>query len=251
MGNALAFLGKETLSACRNMGGMLALALQSILSPFILRVDGQEFVRTLHTSGVAPAFGFLSMLLFTGLALGLGVALALRPLGAVSLAGFSVGYAVFNEAGPLLAGILFAARVAAPNAIGLSLDRMEPESSFDGKTFPRRLSARVLGMALALPLLFVPGILALLAGAALGGIPGEVSLSAFGASLAQNVHSADFLRGLAKATVFGFLTAVPSCHFGLATPADETGPGRAAQTALSVILPGLVMVNFLLTRAFS
>lgn len=251
MTKVAAFVGACVLSACRGMGGMLAMGLRSIAALALLRIDVRETVRAIHAAGVVPAGGFWLTLLGTGMLLGAGTGAAVQSFGASSLAGFAVGYAVFDEAGPLLAGILFTSQVVVRNAAMLAAGPPEELCGPDVSRVRRRLSARVMGMAVSLPLLGIVGFFALLAGAAAGGTLLGMSWAAFQASLQQNVHIVDFLRGTLKMAVFGFAASVSSHYFGLRASAAGEPASRAVENAVSVSVAGIAILNFLLTFAFS
>lgn len=240
-------IGAYALAACRNMGGLLVLSLRSIVAFVFLRFRWKELVHALYEAYVVSALSLLAVFFLTGLALGAGVAFAVRPTGAVSLVGFAVGYAVLNEVGPVFAGIVFAGTVVTRNTV--TLHRSPPgwvnDSNFT--TARRFLAGRILGMALALPFIALPGCLLLFVGAAIGGTPLGVSSTVFQESFLQNIHTADFLRGLVKMFVFGFLASVVSHYFGLKTDV----PSRAVENAVSVTVAGLILLNFLLTFALT
>ena len=110
-------IGAFALAACRNMGGLLVLGLRSIVAFVLLRFRWKELVHALYDAYFVSVVRLLAVFFVTGLAMGAGVAFAVRPTGAVSLVGFAVGYASLNEVVPVFAGIVFAVTVVTRNTI--------------------------------------------------------------------------------------------------------------------------------------
>ncbi len=57
----------------------------------------------------------------------------------------------------------------------------------------------------------------------------------------------DVTNGLVKSIVFGFVIAISSCHFGLATTGGAPGVGRAVKACVVASATGIFLLDYLVS----
>ncbi len=199
--------------------GQLAIDLAGMLRQpreFPLR----EFSAGVYRAGVTALpvtmlVGFLVGIVLTYLS-----ALQLKRYGADLLVINIVGVGVVRELGPMLASIIAAGRSGSAITAQLGVMRVTEEvealSVMGISVTTRLVLPRVLGLAIALPLVAFCTDIAALAGAmlvsrfTLGITPG-----AFLQALPQAVEVVNFWIGIGKSVAFGFAVAFVACHYGL------------------------------------
>ena len=205
--------------------------------------------------------GWLSLPVVGMTALFTGAALALQIYAGSSR--FSAEFAVpsitaigmVRELGPVLGGLMVAARVA--SSIAAELGTMKVTEQIDAlrtlATEPMGylVLPRVLAATLAMPVLVAVGdSIGILGGYAVG----VTRLGFDGATYLRN--TLDFLEfwdvasGLVKGAVFGALVALSGCYYGLNSGRGAQGVGEATKGAVVLASVLILAANYLLTEAF-
>ena len=110
---------------------------------------------------------------------------------------------------------------------------------------------RLVGIAVALPLLVIFAILVGWLGGALVSAANpriDVPFSAFFTTLRDIVEVKDVLNGLFKTFVFAWIVGVVSCHQGLVTIGGPRGIGRSVTKAVVNSIVLIVLFDYILTR---
>jgi len=199
--------------------GQLALDLAGTLrrpSEFPLR----EFSAAIFRSGVTALAVTMLVGFLVGVVLTYLSALQLKKYGADLLVINIVGIGILRELGPMLASIISAGRSGSAVTAQLGVMRVTEEVealAVMGISITTRLVLpRVLGLAVALPLVTFCTDIAALGGAmvvcdfTLGISPG-----AFLQAVPRAVDVVNFWIGIGKAAAFGFAVAFIACHYGL------------------------------------
>jgi len=199
--------------------GQLALDLAGTLrrpSEFPLR----EFSAAIFRSGVTALAVTMLVGFLVGIVLTYLSALQLKKYGADLLVINIVGIGILRELGPMLASIISAGRSGSAVTAQLGVMRVTEEVealAVMGISITTRLVLpRVLGLAVALPLVTFCTDIAALGGAmvvcdfTLGISPG-----AFLQAVPRAVDVVNFWIGIGKSAAFGFAVAFIACHYGL------------------------------------
>jgi len=199
--------------------GQLTLDLAGVLRrprEFPLR----EFSAGIYRAGVTALpvtmlVGFLVGVVLTYLS-----ALQLKKYGADLLVINIVGVGVVRELGPMLASIISAGRSGSAITAQLGVMRVTEEVealAVMGISITTRLILpRVLGLAVALPLVsFCTDVAALAGGMLVSNFTLGISPSAFLQALPDAVEVVNFWIGIGKSAAFGFAVAFVACHYGL------------------------------------
>lgn len=189
---------------------------------------------------------------FSGAVLSLYLSQFLTQYGATNFVGATVGLTVTREVGPVIAGIMVAARCG--SAMSAQIGTMAVTEQIDAL---RMLSVhptnylvipRMLAGLLMLPVLSLVCMWSGIVGGLLVAISERVPYAAFLQSLSQFVKPEDFIKGMFKAPFFGLIMAVVACQQGLRTKNGAVGVGRSTTNTVVISMVLIYVANFLLAR---
>jgi phospholipid/cholesterol/gamma-HCH transport system permease protein len=190
---------------------------------------------------------------FSGAVLSLYLSQFLSEYGAQGFVGATVGLSVTREIGPVIAGIMVAARCG--SAMAAQIGTMTVTEQIDAL---RMLSVhptnylvlpRILAGVLMLPVLSMVCMWSGVVGGMLVAATEGVTTQTFLQSLQQFVQPEDFVRGMMKTPWFGLIVAVVACQQGLRTKDGAVGVGRATTNTVVIGMVLIYVANFLLARA--
>lgn len=164
---------------------------------------------------VTMLVGFLIGVVLTYLS-----ALQLKRYGADLLVINIVGIGVVRELGPLLASIIAAGRSGSAMTAQLGVMRVTEEiealSVMGVSVTARLVLPKVLGLAIALPMVsFCTDVAALAGGVLIAKLTLGITPAAFLEALPRAVEVVNFWIGIGKSVAFGFAVAFVACHYGL------------------------------------
>ena len=251
----LAAIGRATLALLAATGRVTLFALQIISHLFRPPFYPREFGQALMQIGwfSLPVVGLTAV--FTGGALALQIYSGGARFNAEAVVPSIVAIGMVRELGPVLGGLMVAARVA--SSIAAEIGTMKVTEQIDAlvtlSTNPLKYLAvpRVLAATLAVPVLVAVGDAIGIAG---GWIVGVQRLGFNSATYLQN--TADFLEvwdvtsGLWKGAAFGFIVAVMGCYHGMNSGRGAQGVGAATKSAVVGASVLILAANYLLTEVF-
>ena len=251
----LAAIGRPALALLAAIGRVALFAAETIghlvRPPFYLREFGQALLQIGWFS--LPVVGMTA--LFTGGALALQIFSGGSRFNAESVVPSIVAIGMARELGPVLGGLMVAARVA--SSIAAEIGTMKVTEQIDAlvtlSTNPMKYLTvpRVLAATLAVPLLVAVGDSIGIAG---GWLVGITRLGFNSATYLKN--TTDFLEfwdvgsGLVKGAAFGFIVALMGCYFGMNSGRGAQGVGAATKTAVVTASILILAANYLLTGLF-
>lgn len=255
LARALAALGRLALGALAALGRVSFFAASAlshlVRPPFYWREFGQSLVQIGWFS--LPVVGLTA--LFTGGALALQIYSGGARFNAESVVPSIVAIGMARELGPVLGGLMVAARVA--SSIAAEIGTMKVTEQIDAlvtlSTNPLKylVLPRVLAATLAVPVLVGVGDSIGIAG---GWLVGITRLDFNSATYLKN--TVDFLElwdvgsGLVKGAVFGFIVAVMGCYCGMNSARGAQGVGAATKSAVVSASMLILAANYLLTEVF-
>ena len=253
--NGLAALGRPVLQALAAVGRITLFAL-SILShlvrpPFYPR----EFLTSLLQIGwfSLPMVGLTA--LFTGGALALQIYSGGSRFNAEAVVPSIVAIGMARELGPVLGGLMVAARVA--SSIAAEIGTMKVTEQIDAlvtlSTNPLKYLAvpRVLAATLAVPVLVAVGDSIGIMGGWLVGITRlDFNSATYIANTVDFLEFWDVASGLVKGAAFGFIVALMGCYFGMNSGRGAQGVGAATKSAVVTASIMILAANYLLTEVF-
>ncbi|WP_410217606.1 MlaE family ABC transporter permease [Paracoccus sp. (in: a-proteobacteria)] len=193
--------------------------------------------------------------LFTGAALALQIHSGGERFQAGDVVPAIVAIGMVRELGPVLGGLMVAARVA--SSIAAEIGTMRVTEQIDAlvtlSTDPVRwlVTPRLWAAVLALPALVAVGDIIGIMG---GWLVGTLSLGFNSVTYIDNswayLEVWDVGSGLIKGAVFGLVVALSGCWFGMRSGRGAAGVGRATTSAVVVAAVGILASNFVLTGLF-
>lgn len=257
----LAALGRRALGVWGHLVRIVRLAGQVILDgAWVIanpsRGPWRELSATIHRAG-AQALPITALVGFLiGIVLSYLSSEQLRTFGAGIYVINIVGIGIIRELGPVLAAILVAGRSGSAITAQLGVMRVTEElDALRVMGIPagvRLILPKVVGLAIAVPLLVVWTSAVALIGAMLAArLELDISFTLFMQTLPVAVPTANLWLGLVKGAVFGALIALTACHYGLRirpnTESLGAGTTQSVVTAITIVL----IVDSLFAVAFS
>ncbi len=251
----LAALGRPVLALLAALGRITIFALQTlrhlVTPPFYAREFGHALLQIGWFS--LPVVGMTA--LFTGGALALQIFSGGSRFNAEAVVPQIVAIGMARELGPVLGGLMVAARVA--SSIAAEIGTMKVTEQVDAlvtlSTNPMKYLTvpRVLAATLSVPVLVAVGDSIGIAG---GWLVGISTLDFNSATYLKN--TTDFLEvwdvgsGLVKGAVFGFIVALMGCYYGLNSGRGAQGVGAATKSAVVAASVAILAANYALTGLF-
>ncbi len=251
----VAGLGRATLGLLAALGRIVFFTGQ-VLShmlrpPFYLR----EFLHAVMQIGwfSLPVVGMTAV--FTGGALALQIYSGGARFNAELVVPNIVAIGMVRELGPVLGGLMVAARVA--SSIAAEIGTMKVTEQIDAlvtlSTNPIKYLAvpRVAAATLTVPVLVAVGDAIGIAG---GWLVGVNRLGFNSATYLQStvnfLEGWDITSGLIKGAVFGFIVALMGCYHGMTSGRGAQGVGQATKSAVVAASVMILATNYLLTGLF-
>jgi phospholipid/cholesterol/gamma-HCH transport system permease protein len=251
----VAGLGRSTMALLAAIGRMGLFMLQTLAAmlrpPFYLREFGQALWIIGYNS--LPVVGMTA--LFTGGALALQIYAGGSRFNAEEVVPSIVAIGMTRELGPVLGGLMVAARVA--SSIAAEIGTMKVTEQIDAlvtlSTDPMKYLTvpRVLAATLAVPVLVGVGdSIGIFGGYLVGTGRLDFNPAAYLKNTADFLEMWDVTSGLIKGAVFGFLIALVGCYFGMNSGRGAQGVGRATKSAVVTASVLIFAANYLLTELF-
>jgi phospholipid/cholesterol/gamma-HCH transport system permease protein len=250
-----AALGRPVLAALAAIGRVAIFAAQVIghlvRPPFYPR----EFLHALMQIGwfSLPVVGLTAV--FTGGALALQIYSGGARFNAEAVVPSIVAIGMVRELGPVLGGLMVAARVA--SSIAAEIGTMKVTEQIDAlvtlSTNPIKylVVPRVLAATLAVPVLVGVGDAIGIAG---GWLVGVNRLGFNATTYLQNtvdfLETWDVVSGLWKGAAFGFIVAIMGCYHGMNSGRGAQGVGAATKSAVVGASVLILAANYILTELF-
>ncbi|MCA0994239.1 MlaE family ABC transporter permease [Alloyangia pacifica] len=252
---ALGALGRTVLRGLASAGRLTLFGLSAL--SHILRPPfyGREVLQALlHIGWLSlPVVGMTAI--FTGGALALQIYSGGARFNAEAVVPQIVAIGMVRELGPVLVGLMIAARVT--SSIAAEIATMKVTEQIDAlvtlSTDPMKylVAPRLLAALLTVPLLVAVGDVIGIAGGY------AVATSSLGFTpVAYLKNTLDFLEpldvfsSLAKGAAFGGIAALLGCYYGMHSGRGAQGVGRATKSSVEAAAILILAANFLLTGVF-
>lgn len=251
----LALIGQSVLSMVGAIGRValfVANTLRHIVAPpFYFREFGIQLVQIGWLS--LPVVGLTAF--FTGGALALQIYAGGARFNAEAVVPSIVAIGMVRELGPVLGGLMVAARVA--SSIAAEIGTMKVTEQIDAlvtlSTNPMKYLTlpRVLAATLAVPCLVAVGDAIGIFGGYLVGINRlDFNAAAYLINTVNFLEPSDIISGLVKGAAFGFIVATMGCYAGMNSGRGAQGVGRATKSAVVSASVMILAANYILTEAF-
>jgi phospholipid/cholesterol/gamma-HCH transport system permease protein len=253
--NVAASTGAAFMGIAETVGGMGVLLGRIGVRLFSIppRLDYPELKRNLHKMGVKSLPIVVVTALFTGAIMVIQAAPIVKRYGAEGLLGWGAGFGTLREVAPLLTALMISGRVGANNTAELGTmvvtEQIDALRALAIDPIAFLIVPRFLGIVLTLFMmtLYADG-LALFGAAYSGQALLQIEPQSFYNGLTGGLlNFGDVADGLIKSVVFGFVIALASCHFGLATKGGAPGVGRSVNATVVASAAGVFVLDYVVS----
>jgi phospholipid/cholesterol/gamma-HCH transport system permease protein len=251
----LAAIGRSFLGLIAAIGRIAIFAGQTlghlVRGPFYLRELAVSFLNIGWLS--LPVVGLTS--LFTGAALALQIYAGSARFNAEAVVPQIVAIGMVRELGPVLVGLMIAARVT--SSIAAEIATMKVTEQIDAlvtlSTHPMKYLTvpRVLAATIFVPLLVTVGnIIGIFGGYAVATGTLGFNPAAYIRNTLDFLELKDVVSSLAKGAIFGFIAALMGCYYGMNSGRGAQGVGNATKGSVEAAAVLILGANFVLTGVF-
>ncbi|WP_417741540.1 MlaE family ABC transporter permease [Salipiger sp.] len=251
----LALIGRSALALLAAIGRVTLFAGSAISHVVRPPFYGREFLNALLQIGwlSLPVVGLTAV--FTGGALALQIYSGGARFNAEAVVPQIVAIGMVRELGPVLVGLMIAARVT--SSIAAEIATMKVTEQIDAlvtlSTHPMKylVAPRLLAALLVVPLLVAVGDVIGIFG---GYVVATGSLGFNAAAYLKNtvdfLEPLDIVSSLVKGCAFGGIAALMGCYFGMSSGRGAQGVGRATKGSVEAAAVLILAANFLITGVF-
>lgn len=251
----LASIGAAAIAVLAAIGRFALFTAQTISHLFRPPFYAREFTTALIQIGFfsLPVVGLTA--LFTGGALALQIYAGGARFSAEAVVPQIVAIGMVRELGPVLVGLMIAARVT--SSIAAEIATMKVTEQIDAlvtlSTHPMKYLTlpRVLAATLVMPFLVGIGdIIGIYGGFLVSTERLGFNAAAYLQNTADFLTRIDIISSLVKGAVFGFIAALMGCYYGMQSERGAMGVGRATKSSVQAAAILILIANFLLTGVF-
>lgn len=248
-------IGARTIAVFAGVGRLVIFAWMALSHVFRPPFYPRQTLSALLSVGYfsLPVVGMTAI--FTGGALALQIYAGGARFNAEAVVPQIVAIGIVRELGPVLVGLMIAARVT--SSIAAEIATMKVTEQIDAlttlSTHPMKylVAPRVLAGILVVPVLVGIGDIIGIMGGYL------VSTERLGFNAAAYLHNTrdfldaiDVISSLVKGAAFGFIATLMGCYFGMQSGRGAQGVGRATKNSVVAASILILGANYLLTEAF-
>ncbi|MFH1686821.1 MAG: ABC transporter permease [bacterium] len=248
MDPGLAILGRRGVLFINKLGGLCLTVGTFVASLRHFPRSLGLFVEQVYVLGIRSLPLIIIISIFVGAVSAWQAAYQFKFIGApLRDLGQAVGKAVVIELAPVLSAIVFAGRVGA--GIAAELGTMKVTEQIDALESmgisPVRylIQPRVLACVVMVPFLVVfANFIAIMGGLVVSVIGVDISAEMFLGGFRDSFKFGDFINGMIKAGVFGFIIGIVGCYEGFNTRGGAQGVGTS--TTSSVVISSVLVLVF-------
>ena len=252
---ALALLGGAVLAMMAAIGRVTLFAVETLSHVLRPPFYGREFANALlHVGWLSlPVVGLTAI--FTGGALALQIYAGGARFNAEAVVPQIVAIGMVRELGPVLVGLMIAARVT--SSVAAEIATMKVTEQIDAlvtlSTNPMKylVVPRVLAGLLTVPLLVAVGDVIGIAGGYTVAVQNlGFNPAAYLKNTIEFLELRDIVSSLVKGAAFGTIATLMGCYYGISSDRGAQGVGNATKSSVETAAVLILAANFLLTGVF-
>ncbi len=192
---------------------------------------------------------------FIGMVMTIQFAFGLRRFGGLEYAPRVIVLSFLRELAPTLTAVIVGGRIASGMAAEVGAmnvtEQVDAIRALGADPAKKLVLPRVLAATLVMPLLSVYAlVLGTIGSIGICHFQYDISPSAYVLSAMEVVKISDFVSGIAKTPVFGFIIAMTGCYFGMHTRGGTEGVGQATTRTVVAVSIAILIADLLLTKLF-
>ncbi len=251
----LAAIGRTAMGGFALIGRLTLFGLETLSHVFRPPFYPRELLLALFNVGYfsLPVVGLTAV--FTGGALALQIYSGGARFNAEAVVPQIVAIGVIRELGPVMVGLMIAARVT--SSIAAEIATMKVTEQIDAlvtlSTHPMKYLTvpRVLAGLITVPVLVAVGdIIGILGGYVVGVQSLGFSPGAYLKNTVDFIETLDVVSSLVKGAAFGVIATLLGCYYGMRTRRGAQGVGRATKLAVEAAAVLILGANFIITSIF-
>lgn len=253
--NIVADIGRYFIAIFRQIGKICAFASTGLFHCFCPPFFFREIFRQLISVGFfcLPVVGLTAI--FTGMVLALQTYTGFARFAGEGAVATVVVISITRELGPVMAGLMVAARISSSIAAELGSMRVSEQidalKTFNVNPFKFLIVPRLLACVIAVPfLVLVADIIGVFGGYFVGTTLLNFSSGTYIDQTIANMAAIDVISGLVKAAAFGFAISLLGCYNGFYSSKGARGVGEATTNAVGFACICILILNYLLTAFF-
>lgn len=212
-----------------------------------------DALREMYLIGAKAFLVALGGGLFVGIILAIEVGHQLELFGAKTLIGRTVSLGMIREIGPIITGLLLAARTGAKNTSELGSmqlsEQIDALRAFGTSPIDRLIVPRVVAaLIMFLPLTLIADITGILGGMFITITTFHMDVSFYWHSALDALLLKDLFVGFLKPFFFAFFIATISCYYGIYTKGGTTGLGKNTIKAVVSSSVAVLVIDFIFTK---
>ena len=193
--------------------------------------------------------------IFIGMVMTVQFAFGLQRFGGLEYIPRVIVLSFLRELGPTLTAIIVGGRIGSGMAAEVGAmnvtEQVDAIRALGGDPAKKLVLPRVVAAMIVMPLLSVfADVLGTLGAVLVCDFEYQIKPLLFIQSSLESVLLSDFISGLAKTPVFGFIIAIVGCHFGLTTRGGTEGVGQSTTRTVVVVSISILIADYFLTRIF-
>ena len=245
-------IGATTLSLFKVAGEMSILFISTVKCIIKNKMRYKLTMKQIEFIGVKSVPIVVLTGAFTGMVFGIQTYVGFKDFGAESMSGSLVALAMITELGPVLTGLMVAARVG--SSIAAELGTMKVTEQIDAldamgiNTLDYLVAPRLVAAAVVFPMLNVICITFGLMGGYV------VNVMFLGVNSVEYVDQSilyvgfiDLLNSLVKAFVFGLVIVTVACYKGLNTRLGAEGVGKSTTQSVVISCVLILLFDYIIT----
>jgi phospholipid/cholesterol/gamma-HCH transport system permease protein len=228
-------------------------SIKMVISVFGRPIYPAETMEQMHLIGLGSLFLVALTGIFAGQGLALQMSNELAEFGSKNYLGRIMAIAIIRELGPVLTGLMVAARVAAgiTAEIGAmkSSHQLDALNSFGVDPIKKLAAPRLIALIFMVPILTIAcDTIALVGGWMIAVFLANVTSTTYISAVNERLTFGNVFIGMVKPVVFAFIIAFVSCYKGFSTRGGTKGVGRSTNESVVIASITILIVNFILTK---
>lgn len=228
-------------------------SIRMIASVFGRPIYGAETFEQMYQIGVGSLFFVLLTGISAGQAMALQFANELADFGSKNYLGRVMAIAIIRELGPVLTGVMVAARVAA--GITAEIGSMKSSKQIDALTafgiepIKKLAAPRLIALLIMVPILTIlADVIAMVGGWVIAIFLAHITSTTYWVAVKERLIFGNIFIGLAKPVIFALIIAFVSCYKGFTAEGGTKGVGKATTESVVVASITILVSNFIVTK---
>lgn len=231
-------------------------SVKMILSLFGRPIYVSETMEQMFSIGIGSLFLVALTGIFAGQAMALQFSNELADFGSKNYLGRIMAIAILRELGPILTGLMVAARVS--SGITAEIGAMKSSNQLDaliafGVDPIRKLAApRLIALLVMVPVLTIAcDVISILGGWVVAIFIANLTSTTYMSAVNERLVFGNLFMGVVKPIFFAMVIAFISCYKGFTTTGGTKGVGRSTTQSVMLSSITILIVNFILTKVLS